>query len=118
MITARLAGEYGREVMAVPGDVVRPGSEGPLALIRDGARPVSGPEDILGELPAWLLPPPPRHEGLAGVLLDLLADGTVKGIDFLAAESRMPIPKLLPVMTELMLEGTVVCEQGGYRRKR
>ena len=118
MITARLAGEYGREVMAVPGDVVRPGSEGTLALIRDGARPVCGPEDILGELPVWLLPPVGRHEGLAGRILDLLADGTVKGIDFLAAESRMPVQKLLPVVTGLMLEGTVVCEQGGYRRKR
>ena len=47
LITARLAGEVGREVMAVPGSPLDPRSRGCNALIRDGAVLVQGPEDVL-----------------------------------------------------------------------
>ena len=50
MITARLAGEQNRDVFAVPGSIYAPQSRGPLSLIRDGARPVMGVEDILEAL--------------------------------------------------------------------
>lgn len=59
LITARLAAEQGREVLAVPGDVSRPTSMGANLLIRDGALPVMGPDDLLEEL-SLLLGPPPR----------------------------------------------------------
>jgi len=49
LITARLAGEMGREVFAVPGDVNRPQSRGGHALIRDGAKLVTCVEDIIEE---------------------------------------------------------------------
>ena len=47
LITARLAGEAGREVMSVPGSPLDPRSRGCNALIRDGAVLVQGPEDVL-----------------------------------------------------------------------
>ena len=50
MITARLAMEYGREVFAVAGPVHAPGSEGPHALIRDGARLVTSARNVLEDL--------------------------------------------------------------------
>ncbi len=50
LITARLAGEIGRPVFAVPGDVDRIASEGCNRLIRDGAHPVLGAEDLVEEL--------------------------------------------------------------------
>jgi DNA processing protein len=50
MITARLAMEFGREVFAVAGPVHAAGSEGPHALIRDGARLVTSAGDILEDL--------------------------------------------------------------------
>lgn len=50
LITAGLAGEQGRDVMAVPGDIRRWASAGPNQLIQDGARPVMRAEDVLHEL--------------------------------------------------------------------
>jgi DNA processing protein len=46
LITARIALEYGVPVYAVPGDVDRSTSTGTNLLIRDGAFPVLGPEDL------------------------------------------------------------------------
>jgi DNA processing protein len=50
LITARLALELGRDVLAVPGDIDRPASMGTNLLIRDGAQPVLGVEDLITTL--------------------------------------------------------------------
>ncbi len=47
LITARIALDYGVPVYAVPGDVDRSTSVGTNLLIRDGAFPVLGPEDLV-----------------------------------------------------------------------
>lgn len=47
LITARLAGEFGREVMAVPGSPLDPRAHGCNQLIRDGAILVQRPEDVV-----------------------------------------------------------------------
>lgn len=49
LITARLAGEQGRDVFAVPGDLVSSSFLGTNNLIRNGAIPVFSPNDILEE---------------------------------------------------------------------
>ena len=51
LITARLAADFGREVMAVPGRVNSPSSRGAHALIRDGASLVESWEDVVAGLP-------------------------------------------------------------------
>lgn len=50
LITARLAGEQGREVMAVPGSPLDPRAEGPNHLIREGATLVRNAGDVLESL--------------------------------------------------------------------
>jgi DNA processing protein len=51
LITARLAGELGKEVFAVPNRVDAPGAAGVHALIRDGAKLVESVADVLDEFP-------------------------------------------------------------------
>jgi DNA processing protein len=50
LITARLAADLGREVMAIPGSIHSPLARGCHQLIRDGARLVESAQDVLQEL--------------------------------------------------------------------
>lgn len=50
LITARFAGEQGREVFAVPGHPLDPRAEGTNQLLKDGATMVTGIDDILRAL--------------------------------------------------------------------
>jgi len=69
----------GRPVFAVPGDVDRPASVGCNRLIRDGAHPVLGVDDLITELSLILGPPAPRPSHptdlpVAGLSLDQLPE--------------------------------------------
>jgi DNA processing protein len=50
LITARLATEYNRDVLAVPGSIFSPSAKGTNKLIRQGATPVTCSEDVLEAL--------------------------------------------------------------------
>lgn len=50
MHTVHAALAQGREVFAVPGQVGRYGSEGPLAILREGARIITSAQDLLDDL--------------------------------------------------------------------
>lgn len=50
LVTARLAGEYNRDVYALPGDITRPQSQGCLQLISDGANPIACISGFLEDL--------------------------------------------------------------------
>ena len=50
LVTARMAGEQGREVFALPGHPLDPRAEGTNRLLKSGATLVTEPEDVLGAL--------------------------------------------------------------------
>lgn len=53
LVSARLAGEQGREVLALPGSIHSPQARGCLRLIREGAALVRHPDDLFEELACW-----------------------------------------------------------------
>jgi DNA processing protein len=66
LITARLAAELGREVLAVPGRITAPESRGANRLIQDGAHLAMGWDDVVAVLP---------ERWKAGVLADRVVAG-------------------------------------------
>ncbi len=66
LITARLAAELGREVLAVPGRITAPESCGANRLIQDGAHVAMGWDDVVAVLP---------ERWKAGVLADRVVAG-------------------------------------------
>ncbi len=63
LITARLAAEMGREVMAVPGSILSPQARGAHALIKQGAALIESAQDVLDAL-GWARDP--AHAPAAG----------------------------------------------------
>jgi DNA processing protein len=60
LVTARMAGEQGREVFAIPGHPLDPRAEGTNGLIKSGATLVTEPDEVLGALVPLLRAPPMR----------------------------------------------------------
>jgi DNA processing protein len=121
LITARLAGELGREVYAVPGNVSSPGSLGTNSLIQDGAKLVQGWEDVVAEWPPeWrrVLRPLPASgastqreaEGTVEpgerAILALLGDEPV-AVDAVVERSRLPSSQVSAGLMALELRGLV-----------
>jgi len=71
LITARLAGEQGRDVFAVPGSPLDPRAQGPNGLIRDGAVLVENIDDILSVIGAASVPPSVSFRSSQNLLQDI-----------------------------------------------
>lgn len=96
LLTARLAGEEGREVMAVPGFPLDPRAQGCNALIRDGATLVQSADDILesiGQIGGGLLRQP--RTGFAGPPPVDLADGDRQKVVGLLSMAPVVVDELI-----------------------
>jgi DNA processing protein len=105
LVTARLALDEGREVMAVPGHPAAATAAGANQLIRDGARLVRDARDVAEELGLDLAPPAlPRDEGGA---LSWLRPDAPASVEDLCARSGLGMGELLAQLTELELQARV-----------
>ncbi len=118
LITADFAAEQGREVLAVPGPVTSPNSQGTNRLIKEGAKLVETADDILEEVPALAAlarsaqrqrtgPSEDVVETLSGAArqaLSTLSDEPLH-IDLLARRSGLSVGEFSAALCELELEG-------------
>jgi DNA processing protein len=121
LITASCALEQGREVMAVPGNVLSGRNRGGHALLKDGAKIVETADDILEGLgwdPAADRSPGDETSasgtrGSVDPVLKAMAVDHPYDLDALARNSGMDVRRLLPRLIELELAGLVRREGGG-----
>ncbi|WP_350615044.1 DNA-processing protein DprA [Pseudomonas sp. HY7a-MNA-CIBAN-0227] len=113
LITARLAAEQGREVYAIPGSIHHPGAKGCHQLIRDGATLVETVEHILEGLRGWQALSRPAPIPVVHPLVALL-HAAPHTSEALAIASGLALSRVLATLTELELEGRVICESGRW----
>jgi DNA processing protein len=115
LITARLAGEQGREVFAIPGSIHSPFSKGCHALIKQGAKLVDSAADILEEL-GWRAPTATNDDQGQTAPTDPLMDAMgfdPVAVDTLATRTRQSAEEVSTRLLTLELEGRVASLPGG-----
>lgn len=121
LITAKLAAEQGREVLALPGAVTNPLSAGCHELIRDGALLVRDAQDILEELrldrlSTIELVDESDHEPMPSLLQYI--DFSETDVDTIQQRSSIDISELMPQLLDLELSGWIQMGNTGYLRVR
>jgi DNA processing protein len=125
LITARFAGEQGREVLAVPGSPLDPRAAGPNGLIKDGARLVTCVEDVveallgssgLGERDNDHF----IHQSSALALDNSLVEQVANllspvpmSLEDLSRDSGLPWRTIAAIVVELELNGRAITQVGG-----
>lgn len=112
LITAKFAAEQGRDVFAVPGSILNPGSAGCNALIQQGATPLLSPQDVLNQLQMdqvaahyaarEAITTDPQEAALLAFL-----DGEPRQLDDLVRQSTLPAPTVAGLLTLMELKGLV-----------
>lgn len=123
LITARLAMEFGREVFGVPGNATQSASFGPNQLIKQGAKLVTGWEDVVEELPtpirAELTPVDSVSQNERAMLVEeslglserpiynLLSTDESCHVDHLVETSGLTSSEVLAALFDLEMKGVV-----------
>lgn len=131
MITAEFAMDEGRDVYCVPGNIFTSTSAGPNSLIKDGAKLVDRPEDILEDFDFF----PSKSQKNKIITSDLFSDFTTDDIEAsnkvlkllkfdeaitleeIVAMSQMSLAVVSGILLNLQVSG-FICEQTGKRYMR
>ena len=124
LITARLAGEAGREVMAVPGSPLDPRAQGCNLLIRDGATLIQTAADVLEQIrpldprgvrapAAPFTPAPADASDPERRAVTVLLGPVPVAVDEVIRQSQVPAPAVQTVLLELELAGRLERHAGG-----
>jgi DNA processing protein len=122
LLTARLANEAGRDVMAVPGSPLDPRAQGCNALIREGATLIQNADDVLEAIGQFARPPENQRSFVFDsaepddndrqMIADLLGPVPVS-IDELIRQSGLPSSTVQTVLVELEIAGRLDRHAGG-----
>jgi DNA processing protein len=123
LITARLAGEQGRDVLAVPGSPLDPRARGTNDLLRQGAAICEGVDDVLRALEGqrsfrereprpWRGPSAETDPALIDKVAALLSPTAVSRDEVVRA-SGAPAPAVFAALVELALAGRAELLPGG-----
>jgi len=129
LITAKLALDQNREVMAVPGNITSSLSQGSNWLIQNGAKPVTSWEDVIEGLPdpykTQLLmkkqirkrnkPPLSPQEK---TIYSLLKTDSLIHIDELVTASSLSVPETLSALLKLELESRIYQSPGKFYQRK
>ncbi len=123
LITARLAGEYNRDVLAIPGSIFDKRSFGPHMLIRTGAVPTTSAEDVLEVF--GMNKEEGKTERISKIfeslseneknILALLQTPLTR--DEILYNSKMPIYKINSILSSLEIKGVIEEKLGKIYRK-
>ncbi|RUO63186.1 DNA-processing protein DprA [Pseudidiomarina insulisalsae] len=121
LVTARLALEQNRSVLALPGSIWDQGMTGNLRLLQQGAALVSQVNDVLNELQLPRMAPYQPEQGqnncersLANPQLLANVGNEATSIDTIVARSGLPVAVVSEQLVLLELEGRVASVAGGY----
>lgn len=116
MITANMALEMGREVMAIPGSIHNPMTKGCHKLIKSGAKLVENTNDILEDLPIKSVKLAYNPTRSSNPILDIFGYDPIT-IDELVIKTKYSFGDLCALILELELEQEIVnCGGGRYQR--
>jgi DNA processing protein len=116
LITARLALEYGREVMAIPGSIFNEDYKGANTLIKEGAKLIEGIEDIINSCF-------PRLELKKEQNIDMDKDEdniySIIGfdkihVDEVIEKSKMETKNVMAILTRLEMKEAICSAPGGF----
>ncbi|MFA5999809.1 MAG: DNA-processing protein DprA [Candidatus Paceibacterota bacterium] len=120
LVTARLATEYNRDVLAVPGSILSPNSYGTNRLLRQGATPVTCAEDVLEALGFELPKDEEKQKKLFADLspeekkvCDLLREPVLR--DDLIRTMKIPTPNANAILSVMEIKGLIKEEYGEIR---
>ena len=115
LITAELAAEQGREVCAVPGNIDSQYNLGNNKLIKDGARPITCPADVLEAMRLDVLDDETVRRLLSDteqLIFSMLSEGGEMTVDELCRRLEKPPSYVNSIVTVMELKGAVYTALG------